>query len=102
MSSNVFTQTVGLPIDHFTSAASTALNITTSTVIKGTSGRLVRVNVVVAGSTAGAANDCTTTGAAAAGNEIAAIPNTVGPIWLDWPCLSASWSCLAPGGRAPY
>lgn len=62
-----------------------ALNISTATVVKASSGRLVRINVVTAGTTAGTANDTTTTGGAAASNEIFSIPNTIGVYFLDWP-----------------
>jgi len=70
-------------------------NITSATAIKATAGRLVRISVIVAGSAAGTANDCATTGAAAVGNQIAAIPNTVGVINLDWPC--ATGIVVVPG-----
>jgi len=73
---------------------STSLNLTSATVIKASPGRLVRINVIVAGA-AGTANDCTTTGAAASANEIAVIPAAVGPILLDWPCLAGI--VVAPG-----
>jgi len=66
---------------------SSSLNISAATVIKATPGRLVRISVIVAGSV-GTANDCTTTGGAAAANEIAVIPAAVGPVLLDWPCLA--------------
>lgn len=66
---------------------STSLNITAATVIKASPGRLVRINVLVAGA-AGAANDCTTTGAATAANQITVIPAAAGPLLLDWPCLT--------------
>lgn len=65
---------------------SSALNLSASTVVKAGPGRLVRVNVITAGA-AGTINDCLTTGAAAAGNEIAVIPATVGTYVFDWPCL---------------
>lgn len=64
---------------------SSALNISVATVVKASSGRLVRINVVTAGTTTGTANDTTTIGGAAATNEIFAIPNTVGSYFLDWP-----------------
>jgi hypothetical protein len=67
---------------------SSSLDITGSTVVKAAPGRLVRVSVLVAGSAAGTANDCTSTGAAATANEVAVIPNTVGVYLLDWPCLA--------------
>ena len=54
------------------------LNVTAATVIKATPGTVYNVNVIVAGSTAGTVNDCATTGAAAAANQIATIPNAVG------------------------
>lgn len=75
--------------------ASATLNISAATVVKATPGRLVRINVVAAGSTAGTANDCATTGAAATGNQIASLPNAVGPIELKWPC--ATGIVVVPG-----
>jgi hypothetical protein len=74
-------------VAQFGQGLSTSLNITAATVIKAAPGRLVRISVIVAGA-AGTANDCTTTGAAAAANEIAVIPAAVGPVPLDWPCLA--------------
>ena len=65
-----------------------ALNITAATVVKATPGRLVRINVIVAGSAAGTANDCTTTAAAAAANQIVTIPASVGQVGIEWPCLA--------------
>jgi hypothetical protein len=70
-------------------------NITTATVIKALPGRVFRVNVQVAGSTTGTVNDCATTGAAAAANQIAVIPETVGPLVLEWPC--ATGIVVVPG-----
>lgn len=72
-----------------------ALNISTATVVKASSGRLVRIDVITAGSTAGTANDTTTTGGAAASNEIFAIPNTIGSYYLDWPV--ANGIVIIPG-----
>lgn len=54
------------------------LDITAATVVKATPGTVYQVNVVVAGSAAGSVNDCATTGAAAAANQIAEIPLAVG------------------------
>ena len=67
--------------------SSSVLNITASTVVKATPGRLVHVSVIVAGSTAGSANDCLTTGAAAVANQFAVIPATAGQLPpFQWPC----------------
>lgn len=74
-------------VDSVDPSASSRLNITVPTVVKATPGKVITANVVVAGSTVGTINDCATTGAAAAANEIAALPDTVGPIHLDFPCL---------------
>lgn len=74
---------------------SSSLNITAAKAVKATPGTLVRISVVVAGSAAGSANDCATTGAAAAANEICSIPTTVGVIELQWPC--AVGIVIAPG-----
>lgn len=70
-------------------------DITTATVIKAAPGRIFRVNVQVAGSTTGTVNDCATTGAAAIGNQVAVIPDTVGPLLLEWPC--ATGIVVVPG-----
>lgn len=70
-------------------------NVSASTVIKATAGRVFRVSVVTAGSAAGAVHDAATTGAAAAGNKIATIPNAVGIYDLNWPCTSGI--VLIPG-----
>jgi hypothetical protein len=70
-------------------------NVTSSTVIKAAAGRAFRVAVVVAGSAAGAVHDCSTTGAAAAANKVATIPNTVGVYDLNWPC--GTGIVLVPG-----
>ncbi|QMV32405.1 hypothetical protein 8G_00011 [Ralstonia phage Hyacinthe] len=50
--------------------------------------RLVRVNVLVAGTAGGAAYDAATTATAAAANQIGAWPNTVGSYLIDMPCLN--------------
>jgi hypothetical protein len=63
------------------------LNITTGTVVKPAQGVLVTFNVTVAGA-AGAVYDTTTTGAAAAGNQIAVIPAVVGTYYMQFPFLN--------------
>jgi hypothetical protein len=68
---------------------STALNLTgAGSTVKATPGRVAKVSVIVAGSTVGTINDALI-GAAAAPNEVYAIPNTVGVYDVDWPCLTA-------------
>ena len=57
--------------------------------------RLVRVNVLVAGTAAGAAYDAATTASVAAANQIGAWPNTVGSYLIDMPCLAGI--VIAPG-----
>jgi hypothetical protein len=72
------------------------LNITASAVVQGHAARLARISVLTAGSGAGAAHDCATTGAAAAGNKVATIPTTAGAVLdLDWPC--ATGIVIIPG-----
>ena len=61
-------------------------NITAAAVVKASAGKLAYISVVTAGSAPGSANNCATTGAAAAANKIATIPNTVGVTQLNWPC----------------
>lgn len=63
------------------------LNITAATVVKPASGRICKVCVNVAGA-AGTINDVATTGGAAAGNLVFAIPAVVGVYELNFPCLS--------------
>ena len=67
------------------SAESASLNLTAATVVKTGAGYVGRISVIVAGSAAGTVNDVATTGGAAAANEIAVIPNTVGIYPLIWP-----------------
>lgn len=71
------------------------LNVTAATVIKAVPGRTYRVLVVTAGSAAGALYDCATTGAVAAGNQVASIPDTVGAYAFNWP--HAVGIVLVPG-----
>ena len=75
----------------------TALNITAATVLKGANtnslnvnpvARLVRINVIVAGSAAGSANDAATVATAAAANQLFSIPNVTGTYLLDMPCFT--------------
>lgn len=63
------------------------LNISSQTVVKTGTGRIIKLNVTTAGTTAGSVNDCATTGAVAAANLIFTIPNTVGVYVLDFPTL---------------
>lgn len=63
------------------------LNIATGTVVKPAPGILVTFNVTVAGAQ-GAIYDTTTVGAAAAANEIAIIPATVGTYSMQFPFFS--------------
>lgn len=88
---------VGGPINTISldTATSQTYNITAATVVKAAPGYLVRIAVIVAGSAAGTANDVLTTGAVAAANQIAAIPNTVGVIQIAWPC--ATGIVVVPG-----
>lgn len=67
-------------------AEKSALNLAASAVVKAGPGRLMKASVNVAGAV-GTVNDCLTTGAAAAGNQIGVIPAVVGVYTFDWPCL---------------
>ena len=93
-SATKLTAQAGAPVAGI-SGTSNAYNITAATVVKAAPGRLIRISVIVAGSAAGTANDCLTTGAAADANEIAAIPNTVGVVCVEWPC--ATGIVIVPG-----
>jgi len=60
-------------------------NITATTVVKTTAGRIAKISVIVAGSGAGSVYDAATTGAAGAANEVAVIPATAGVVNIDFP-----------------
>jgi hypothetical protein len=64
----------------------TAFDISAATVVKNGRGVLVRVQVLVAGTTAGTANDTNAIGSAALANQIAAIPAAVGTYDIGMPC----------------
>ncbi len=64
-----------------------SLNVTAGTVVKDTPGRVCKIIVTVAGSAPGNVYDRASTSGVAAANQIATIPNTVGPIALDFPAL---------------
>lgn len=66
---------------------SSQLNVAATTLIKGGAGRVVTVNVLVAGAV-GAIHDVATTGAVGAGNKVAVIPAVVGTYRFDFPCLA--------------
>jgi len=70
------------------------LNITAATVLKVGAGRVVKLVVIVAGA-AGTVNDCATTGAAAAANELCPLPAVVGPIDLN--VAFQTGLCITPG-----
>ena len=78
-----------------TRATNSALNITTATVVKNSSSKLVNIIVLVAGSTAGAVYDSIATTGNSATNQIFAIPNTVGVYTLDFPVTNGI--VVAPG-----
>ena len=85
------------------------LNQTAAAVIKATPGTLHKIVIVAPGSTSGAFtfNDCATTGAATAANEIFTIAynataNVAGlVINLDWPCAVGIVCSAVPGGGSP-
>lgn len=61
------------------------LDISAQTLVVAGVGRVARVSVTTAGSTAGTINDSKTTGGVAATNVIAAIPMAVGVYEIDFP-----------------
>jgi hypothetical protein len=64
---------------------STALNITTATLVKAGQGRVAKAMINTAGSTAGGIYDSATVGGVSASNLIAVLPNTVGMYTVDFP-----------------
>jgi hypothetical protein len=72
------------------------LNITTATALKGQAGSVFSFAVLVAGA-AGTINDCATTGAAAAGNAICAMPATVTQGFVPVGVKTTAGIVVAPG-----
>jgi hypothetical protein len=66
----------------------TKLNITGATVVKANQGRIVRIVVNTAGSTAGSVWDAVSTAGNGAANLIFSIPNVVGIYFLDIPVFA--------------
>lgn len=101
-------------IDAFGNLASsggskTALNQTVAGVIKASPGRLRKLIVIAPGTTSGSfsLNDCTTTGAAAAGNLLYELTynsslNVAGAVFaLDMPCAAGLVLSAVPGSGSP-
>lgn len=83
-----------------------SLNMTAAGVIKAAPGVLYRIVVVAGGSTSGSFvfNDCTTTGAAAASNQVLIIPEgtAVGTAyWIEWPCQNGIVLSAVPTAGSP-
>ncbi|WP_320533664.1 hypothetical protein [Robbsia andropogonis] len=71
------------------------LNITAATVVKSSPGTIFRANVVVAGTAAGGVYDASATSGNTAANLVATLPDTLGPIELEFPC--ANGILIVPG-----
>jgi hypothetical protein len=86
----------------------TRLNITAATVVKASPGRICRVFCLGANGASGALtiNDCATTGAATAANQIFSIAfggTVVGTIFaLDFPCLVGITVSAVPTGGTQF
>lgn len=83
--------------------SNTALNVAAAQVVKGKPGTLYRILIQAVGTSGTLTiNDCATTGAAAAGNQILTLLTanlTVGQvITLDWPCLTGIVISACSGG----
>ena len=70
-------------------------NMTAATLVKTGTGRVARINVLIAGSGTGSVFDAATIGTAATANQIAVIPATVGTYDIDFPVSNGI--VLAPG-----
>jgi len=64
------------------------LNVTATTAIKSTAGRICVVNVIAGGSAIGAVYDRATTSGIATANSVAVIPSDVGTYMFDFPCAN--------------
>ena len=81
----------------FTDGSKTVLYANSSQVIKASAGLISRINVLVAGSSTGTINDCASTATATTANEVAVIPETVGPIQIGFPCFTGITLVLGTG-----
>lgn len=72
-----------------------ALGLAAATILKSQRGRIQRVNVLIAGSAAGAVYDGNSTSGNTAANQVGAIPNVVGSYLIDMPCVNGI--VVAPG-----
>jgi hypothetical protein len=85
-----------------TTATHSTLNLTAATVIKATSGRLIKVTIINGGASSGAfsINDCATVAAAAASNLVwtVAFGATIGTVYtLEWPMFRGIVLSAVPG-----
>lgn len=64
------------------------LNITGPTIVKPVAGRMMRFQVLVAGSTVGAAYDSTSLSGNTVANQVGVAINTVGSYLIDHPCVN--------------
>lgn len=67
---------------------SSLLNITAASVVKPQPGRMVRFQVLVAGTTPGAAYDSTSLAGNTVANQVGVAPNTTGSYLIDHPCVA--------------
>ena len=86
---------------------SNKFNVTAAGVVKATPGTLYRIVVQAPGTTSGSLvlNDCATTGAAAASNQIISLlysAMSIGQIFeLEWPCLVGIVVSAVPTAGSP-
>jgi len=85
---------------------SSAINVTAATVIKASPGRVGKVIVLGVVGTGGALtiNDCTTTGAATAANEVYTSVGTIAVgtvVDLNFPCVNGITVSAVPTGGTP-
>jgi hypothetical protein len=75
------------------------LNIAANTAVKSSAGRVCTVNVIVAGSAAGAVYDHATTSGLVVANLVALIPEAVGTYKIDFPCATGIAIQPPTGGK---
>jgi len=67
---------------------SSLLNITGPVIVKPVAGRMMRFQVLVAGTTPGAAYDAISVTGNTVANQVGVAPNTVGSYLIDHPCVN--------------
>jgi hypothetical protein len=79
---------INAQVSTTTGGIKNALNLSATTLIKGSRGYVCQVNVTTAGSTNGAIYDSSASGTIGATKLVAVVPEAVGTYFINFPCLT--------------